>query len=589
MGTTTANTAMSKFEDENKTTIIFEDENKMTKCSWKISEVNKFKSLENGRYITSKTFKSEKNLNWKLLCYPNGDNKESIGNCQLYLYLSHMPKQYKTVIVYRYIHCEQTGSSCQSIQSYDKAVGWSFISSQFILLSELVSSRNISFECGIRILRIFDKSNFIIYQYPLLLSDIFQKQQIRWHINKQLMSKFKAAHWGQCFLCPVNDLFSITCFPSGYPLSNRDRGTVGIELQLCSFPIGVASFRFKLVIEIPQLDENFTVDDGVFILTYVTSTGQGIHFPSTKLHQISSMDIIAHIEILKCYNHKDEEIANISFKTLLLSEPYKDEEFDEKKYETDVDEYTCQLAKYYIHAARGLVLIICVKDYETHHTGFENLKYTNQNMVLLKTLFGNEFKYNVKCVTKDIVRHNDFDKLITEARNELYQNSSKYDVFIFAFSGHGNEDVIHLSDGCRYNRIELYKFFNGLNCKLFKDKPKLLIFDACKGMETAPQLKYAKGSLNVGNAPTHPDDNIIILNANSDEYLSFDTKEGGVLIKALYNVLMNCKKMISLDDLIKCIDIEMKNIGQKINAIQTLQCIQHGIKKQIFFCKPNVL
>eukprot|EP01084_Bolivina_argentea_P089082 160818_1 len=219
-----------------------------------------------------------------------------------------------------------------------------------------------------------------------------------------------------------------------------------------------------------------------------------------------------------------------------------------------------------------------------------NLDNTVKDKESLIKLFENEYKYNVIYNKNDIVTYNDFDKYINEARSELYNNPQKYDAFIFAFSGHGTQESICLSDDKSYSRIDVYKFFNGLGCKPFSDKPKLLVFDACKGSKKAPQIN-TKNPSNVCVYPSHPDDNIIVFNANSDFYVSYDTNNGGLLIQSLHNVLKNNRNKICLDDMSKLIEFEMKKVCKNINnngdnnIMQLLEKVERGITKKIYFCK----
>ncbi len=156
------------------------------------------------------------NAKWYLRCYPNGYNKKWNGKCQMFLYLSSMPNTYKSIRIYYYMKYRKHNALFENAKTFaksgDESLGWCYSP----LLSELEYSNEIIFEIEIRILKIINKNNSIIYGLSLPLNLINQKQQIKWNFNNKLLNDFK--NWNcKTSICarlfPVqNNMFSIECY-----------------------------------------------------------------------------------------------------------------------------------------------------------------------------------------------------------------------------------------------------------------------------------------------------------------------------------------------------------------------------------------
>eukprot|EP01084_Bolivina_argentea_P071080 129267_1 len=584
----------------------FDTKTRITKYIWSIhpNNVQKFKNLPFKESIKSSTFKSENNLEWYLKCWPNGNaehQRDSFGSGQGYcivsLHLASMPTHYKSVRIYFSLHCPQTHSSLGFIAQSNLQIsgcGWGWYEQ---LSSELISCDNISLVCSVRILEIEDTKHNMIYKYPLTVSNIYKEQQIHWQLHGSKLHKFHTAHVGKCMsshsVSDTNPMFTFRCYPNGSPATALKKGYVDLILVLAALPIGVKSIKVKCKMQCVQIDHTETMTGWLRYTTRQITFKKYCLFNKLKLYSL--LNFIGHIEILECVNEKEQTMIDIKYKNVLSPQSNDDSKHNELKDDIDhklneVDDSDATLLqKYNIRSGYGLILIVCIEDYQTlTKNKIKNLNGTVHDKKLMIDLFKNKYKYKIIQNQKNIVNYDAFTTLINDARHELYQHHQQYDFFGLIFSGHGNQHSIYTSDGRSYGRVDLYKFFNGLNCTRFKDKPKLLVLDACKGVFEAPQMKTAKcgsSSLNIGNNPTHPDDNIIILNANSDKYVGWDIKgKGGVLIQSLHHVLSNNTNKIRLDAMTKCIDMKMKEIGQETDTMQTLQKIEHGVKKEIYFC-----
>ena len=252
------------------------------------------------------------------------------------------------------------------------------------------------------------------------------------------------------------------------------------------------------------------------------------------------------------------------------------------------------LEQYDVRCGRGLAAIICIKEYKPYGQNKNNLPNTIVDRQGLQQLFEDHYGFKTLCLKQNRITLQDFQDFLYGVRHELYTNHQQYDAFILAFSGHGHQDTILLSDLKEYGRVDLYRYFNGLQCPKFKRKPKLLLIDACKGEEEAPLLKMGwmremtKAAPSVGvQYPVHPDDNIVIFDSNSDGYVSYDFAKGGALMQSFIKVMRANSNKLLLDDMAKMIERDIKRIGRKSGTMQMLDCKLKGIDKRIYFCAPK--
>ena len=75
-----------------------------------------------------------------------------------------------------------------------------------------------SFSCILRILRIEDKDRHPIYEYPLRISSVHQKEQFKWTMDKALIRRMARATAGKRFeadgILSSSGLFSIGMGPN---------------------------------------------------------------------------------------------------------------------------------------------------------------------------------------------------------------------------------------------------------------------------------------------------------------------------------------------------------------------------------------
>lgn len=243
--------------------------------------------------------------------------------------------------------------------------------------------------------------------------------------------------------------------------------------------------------------------------------------------------------------------------------------------------------EYDIRKGKALAAIVGVKEYDSEEE--VNLSGATIDRNGLKELFEGEFEYKVMSLDRNRITKRDFVQFLNEVRAELHNNSANYDAFVFGFTGHGDRKHVILSDSRKYGRIDLYKFFNGENVFSFKDKPKLLLLQACKGATEAPNLNQSTlaSPMDVENDDVSqaPDDNIIVFDSNSDGYVSFINGGGGFLVQSFIKVMSRNKRRMQLDRIARMTTNEVKRLNQQMASAETMVFKQYGVTDEIYFCK----
>ena len=243
------------------------------------------------------------------------------------------------------------------------------------------------------------------------------------------------------------------------------------------------------------------------------------------------------------------------------------------------------------HVKTALAAVVCVSRYDKKGADLPNTVIDRKK---LHRLFGSKYKYHVmvpmvnnKVQPLERITLDDFEDFIESVRDEMSGNAAKYDALFFAFSGHGLQGAIVLSDGGRYDRVDLYKYFNGKSCRKFKSKLKVLILDACKGADVAAAVPKSKAPMSSTTTQSmiHSDDNIIVWESNSDGYVSYDFKgKGGALMQAFTAVMAGNDQGLPLHVMRIKLNKQIKAIA---GSQQLLKDSSMGIEKEIVFGAPG--
>ena len=244
-----------------------------------------------------------------------------------------------------------------------------------------------------------------------------------------------------------------------------------------------------------------------------------------------------------------------------------------------------------------LVLSICISDY-TGSKHFKSLPKVaiKKDQLTIRQLFKHKLDYEIiENDEKLKVDINGFEKLRSQARTKLRTEGKQYDGFIFVFSGHGCSDaetkklsyivLSPLADKEEETQVytgDVMSYFNNSFNSLgafFLGKPKWFIFDACRGGVYAKPVNHSfffKGN----NQAYHPDEDTIILQSNTQGYISDGSMAGSYLINSLAEAFNSYKfDNIPFDAAIKQIT---KRTKKKSNAKQIPQCTFASSKTIVF-------
>ena len=234
---------------------------------------------------------------------------------------------------------------------------------------------------------------------------------------------------------------------------------------------------------------------------------------------------------------------------------------------------------------RAYVLIVTVSDYSAAPP-MKNLPGAETDKSTLLKLF-KSFGYTITCSESQTLNRDDFNELLADAQYHLRKHHTDYDAFIFAFSGHGDEENVRLSDGSGFSRTRLYQWFDGSNCLGFAGKPKLFVVDACKGFDAAEQVGQNNAKAAQATHKVHVDKNIVVLNANTSGYLAYEHKGGGALIQSFNKVWSENADALDIDEMCRGINANLESIGAAAGRAQAMERIGMGLTKRIVFLRPG--
>eukprot|EP01084_Bolivina_argentea_P085184 153955_1 len=281
----------------------FDQNTKITKCRWRIPKdhIDKLKDLSNKSHIESDHFETNKNdmkATWYLRCYPKGYNNTYVGRCQIFLYLSSLSNAYKNIRVYYYIKYINNNASVEDSKTFSKVGDESSIL-PFPLLSDLQYTNPMVFEIGIRVLKIIDKNNNIIYGLSLPLSSIKPTTKIKWHLSNKLINTFQNSSCGKCIssmLFPnTNNMFTVRCYPNGI----SEEGQFTVYLRVIVFPNGIHSMKIKYTITCPQVNISKT---NTSIRSERDNDGGATLCTTKEIVEHGPLDIIIDIEFIEFYD-----------------------------------------------------------------------------------------------------------------------------------------------------------------------------------------------------------------------------------------------------------------------------------------------
>ena len=332
------------------------------------------------------------------------------------------------------------------------------------------------------------------------------------------------------------------------------------------------------------------------------------------------------------------------------------------------DEHSCFASQWFANQEAQIiskphVVVIGIEDYEIGN-GLESLIGVKQDVCRMLKLWNKVYKYKdistvyslnmqeecdeqvFNMLQKEYIQYlpDNREKVLTSSQNfydylalirSKIDINRKNDSLIFYFSGHGVKDAIILGNGEKFAIKQIISMFNGKNCIFLRNKPKILIFDCCRGNKlcetvaapidinnnnlnstaiakksknmidynnnsniTEPPIKTKlKSYVGVNRSPEHSwiderfhiDSGFCVIYGNVEDYAVVDSNNGSCLTNAIERVFDNPDKVkkYCLSKLLLPIREETKRIAGRGNKRHGVPCqlVEHRetLERQVHF------
>ena len=240
----------------------------------------------------------------------------------------------------------------------------------------------------------------------------------------------------------------------------------------------------------------------------------------------------------------------------------------------------------------GIAFIINIEIFKNNKI-YENRTGSKYDIDSLRCV-SNILKYNT-IVFENLTRK-EFLHVLKEIRG---RDHSEYDSFICVIMSHGNENEVIFSDGKPLSKEKIVREFSPQYCKGLKGKPRIFLYQACRGTSRAPEiLPLEFGDVNVNTeflgdfTPTLEADKPLSILCSSIEacrdtfigdstlhqFASYrDKSRGTYFIQSFCNVINTCSNLEFTH--------MMMEVRNRFEIRSLAQCTEdtNRLKKQIYF------
>ena len=196
-----------------------------------------------------------------------------------------------------------------------------------------------------------------------------------------------------------------------------------------------------------------------------------------------------------------------------------------------------------------------------------------------------------------------FSDFLVDIRAQINVNKCN-DGLIFYYSGHGVKDGIILANGEKYKISNIIKIFNGEHCIFLRNKPKIMIFDCCRGegisetyeIKSDESSVIKKGPVTISSdhewvdSKYHVNTGLATIFSNFEDFsISDSPTHGGCLTRSIVTVFKNPSSIVdySLRELILGIRRQTKiNSGfgnKKFNVSNLLVDFHETLEYKVYF------
>lgn len=171
------------------------------------------------------------------------------------------------------------------------------------------------------------------------------------------------------------------------------------------------------------------------------------------------------------------------------------------------------------------------------------------------------------------------DSILEKLRDvrKFMEASNQYDLFVFYFSGHGSKGCIFGVDNKSVPIGDITSMFDAHNFYDFRNKPKLLIWDCCRGKEhEVAQMKGVESPRWIGKNA-----NFVHIYSTVEGTASFGQGQGGVFTSRFLESMRTCSSR-RIDDIVAATNTMMGSF-ESLGATQTAQIINSLNNECLFY------
>lgn len=150
-----------------------------------------------------------------------------------------------------------------------------------------------------------------------------------------------------------------------------------------------------------------------------------------------------------------------------------------------------------------------------------------------------------------------------------------------------NRDVIYGTDSEPMDKVDVYDIFDNHNCKPLQDKPKIFIFQACRGKKEDRGVTESTDAASVYKRPSMSD--MLIIHSALPHHKSYRQHDkGSWFCQDLVQVLSSDYLSDPLETMLQKVDRNIANRISVKNMKQVTHIDKFGVKADIYFCLNNL-
>ncbi|KAG8201446.1 hypothetical protein JTE90_024316 [Oedothorax gibbosus] len=190
--------------------------------------------------------------------------------------------------------------------------------------------------------------------------------------------------------------------------------------------------------------------------------------------------------------------------------------------------------------------------------------------------------------------HNLTDYQMRESLEKFAANDwTKVDSCIIIILSHGdtsdNQDMIYGVNNIGISKMDIYEMFDNRHCKQLQDKPKIFIFQACRGVREDNGVKESTDATVVRPVKRPFMSDMLVVHSALPNHVSYrDFEKGTWFCQDLVQVLSSDYLNDPLETMLQRVDRKMGIRLSARNMKQVTHIDKYGLKADIYFCLNNL-